>query len=142
LLFVLNTLFFIDSIYDLKFVSTIHPFIGILFAVSLLSFAGIPPLAGFFPKYFVILSLNEVGSFLIAIVLLVASSIAVFYYLDIIISSFKYKVAYAPIERISVLSFLLILISSLLNIFLVLYFPIINYWLLISLLDLIDPVFI
>jgi len=130
----------IDSLEDLKYFSYSSSFIGILFAIGQLSFAGLPPLAGWFPKLFAVLTLSESGHFLIAIFLLCASAISVFYYLDFIVNIFfSHKYAFVPCEPIPKLSLILILISSLLNILFVVYLPFLSYWILIALLDLFDP---
>lgn len=134
-----RTLLF-DALSDLKFFSYSSPFIGILFAISQFSFAGLPPLAGWFPKLFAVLMLNESGHFLIAILLLCVSALSVFYYLDFIVNIFfSYKYAFVPCEPISSLSLILILTSSLLNVLFIAYLPLLNYWILIALLDLFDP---
>jgi len=130
----------LESLNDLRFLYNSYPFIGILFAINLLSFAGIPPLAGFFPKFFTLCSLFEVGDFVVAFFVLFSSVISAFFYLEFIISIFfQYKNSFAPIERITMLSFSLILISSMLNIFFILYFPLLNNWILYYLLDIFDP---
>jgi NADH-quinone oxidoreductase subunit N len=53
-------------------------------AIFLFCMAGIPPLAGFFAKYFALLALMSKGLFVPAIVALVVSLITAFYYLRII----------------------------------------------------------
>jgi NADH:ubiquinone oxidoreductase subunit 2 (subunit N) len=52
--------------------------------LCLLSIAGIPPLAGFFSKYLVLLSLVSNGFIILAAIAVVMSVIASFYYLRII----------------------------------------------------------
>jgi len=128
----------IDSLYDLRFLYNSYPFIGILLAITLLSFAGIPPLAGFFSKFLTLLALYEGGSLFTALFVLSSSAISTFFYLDFIIVAFSYKESYAPIN-VSPFSLFLILITSLINIAFILYFPILNYQILSSLFDLFDP---
>ncbi|MEQ9116341.1 MAG: NADH-quinone oxidoreductase subunit N [Rickettsiales bacterium] len=65
-----------------------HPMLAFSFAVILLSMAGIPPLAGFFAKFFVIKSLIVSDMYAIATVTLLASVISSFYYLKIIKSMY------------------------------------------------------
>ena len=55
------------------------------------SLAGIPPLAGFFSKIFVLYSIVEVKNILYAFILLVVSAFSVFYYLRIIKLTFFEK---------------------------------------------------
>ena len=52
--------------------------------IVLFSLAGIPPLAGFFAKFYIFMAVIEQSMFFLAIVGLVATVIAAFYYLRII----------------------------------------------------------
>ena len=53
--------------------------------------AGIPPMAGFFAKYFVLLNTIQNKSVLIAVIAILASLIGVYYYFKIIIAIFSGK---------------------------------------------------
>lgn len=59
---------------------------GLAFVLSMLMFslAGIPPLAGFFGKYFVFLAAVKAGLFALAVIGVVASVVGAFYYLRIV----------------------------------------------------------
>jgi NADH-quinone oxidoreductase subunit N len=57
--------------------------------IALLSMAGIPPLAGFFAKYFILLNVIEKGYILIAVIAILASLIGVYYYFKLIIAMFS-----------------------------------------------------
>ena len=57
---------------------------SITLVVILFSMAGIPPLGGFFGKYFLFLHSFEVGHYLLVIVGMITSLIAAYYYLRII----------------------------------------------------------
>ena len=57
---------------------------SISLVVILFSMAGIPPLGGFFGKYFLFLHSFEVGHYLLVIVGMITSLIATYYYLRII----------------------------------------------------------
>ena len=57
---------------------------SITFVIILFSMAGIPPLGGFFGKYFLFLHSFEVGHYLLVIVGMITSLIAAYYYLRII----------------------------------------------------------
>ena len=59
--------------------------------IVLLSMAGIPPMAGFFAKYFVLLNTIQNKSVLIAVIAILASLIGVYYYFKIIIAIFSGK---------------------------------------------------
>lgn len=53
-------------------------------AITMFSMAGIPPLAGFFGKYYLILHAQEQNLYLIVIFALLTSLISAYYYLRII----------------------------------------------------------
>jgi NADH-quinone oxidoreductase subunit N len=58
--------------------------LAFLFAMLLFSMAGIPPLAGFFAKFYVFLAAIEAELFWLAVVGVVTSVVSAFYYLAII----------------------------------------------------------
>ena len=61
-----------------------HPLLSISLLVILFSLAGIPPLAGFFAKFYIFKSVIEQSMYFLAIVGLLSTVIAAFYYLRII----------------------------------------------------------
>ena len=63
------------------------------FLIILFSLAGIPPLAGFFAKFYIFTAVIEQSMFFLAIVGLLSTVIAAFYYLRII------KIIYFDTER-------------------------------------------
>ena len=63
----------------------------LLMLVFLLSLAGIPPLAGFYGKYFIFLSLIETGHFALATVAVLYAVVALYYYLKIANAMFMGK---------------------------------------------------
>ena len=71
----------IDNISDLAGLSVNNPSLAISIALYMFSFAGIPPLAGFFAKYYVFMSLVNEGLILLATFALIASVIGAFYYI-------------------------------------------------------------
>ena len=62
-----------------------HPFLAALMAIFLFSLAGIPPLAGFFGKYYVFLSAVKANMTWLAIVGVLTSVISVYYYLRLVV---------------------------------------------------------
>jgi NADH-quinone oxidoreductase subunit N len=58
--------------------------LAFLFAMLLFSMAGIPPLAGFFAKFYVFLAAIQAGLFWLAVVGVVTSVVSAFYYLAVI----------------------------------------------------------
>ena len=73
-----------ESISDLSGISKKHPILAISFLVILFSLAGIPPLGGFFAKFFVFTAVLEQKMFALAIIGLLTTVISAFYYLKII----------------------------------------------------------
>ena len=69
---------------DLSGLSKKYPFISFSIAMLMFSFAGIPPLAGFFGKYLIFRSAIENGLIEIAVFGLIISVVAAFYYIRII----------------------------------------------------------
>ena len=75
---------FYESIEDLSGLSKKHPILALSFLIILFSLAGIPPLAGFFAKFYVFMAVIQKEMYFLAIVGLLATVIAAFYYLRII----------------------------------------------------------
>lgn len=67
-----------------------NPLLAGTMTIALLSMAGIPPLAGFFAKYFILINVIDKGFMLIAIIAILASLIGVYYYFRIIIAMFTH----------------------------------------------------
>ena len=73
-----------ESIDDLSGLSKNHPLLSLSMLIILFSLAGIPPLAGFFAKFYIFKSVLEQSMYFLAIVGLLSTVIAAFYYLRII----------------------------------------------------------
>ena len=73
-----------EDIKDLAGISKQNPLLAISFLIIMFSLAGIPPLAGFFAKFYVFMSVIENGMYTLAIVGLLSTVISAFYYLRII----------------------------------------------------------
>ena len=73
-----------ETIDDLSGLSKNHPMLSLAMLVSLFSLAGIPPLAGFFAKFYIFMAVIEQEMYFLAIVGLLSTVIAAFYYLRII----------------------------------------------------------
>tara|TARA_B100000700_G_scaffold22512_1_gene21830 strand:- start:4 stop:1419 length:1416 start_codon:yes stop_codon:yes gene_type:complete len=73
-----------EEIKDLSGISKGHPLISIAFLIIIFSLAGIPPLAGFFAKFYVFMAAIESNMYFLAIVGLVTTVVSAFYYLNII----------------------------------------------------------
>ena len=75
---------YFESIDDLSGLSKNHPVLSLSLLIILFSLAGIPPLAGFFAKFYIFKSVIEQSMYFLAIVGLISTVIAAFYYLKII----------------------------------------------------------
>ena len=73
-----------EDIDDLSGLSKNHPLLSLSLLVILFSLAGIPPLAGFFAKFYIFTAVLEQSMYFLAIVGLLSTVIAAFYYLRII----------------------------------------------------------
>ena len=74
----------VSKISDLSGLSKSYPLISFSMAMLMFSFAGIPPLAGFFGKYLIFRSAIENGLIELAIFGLVVSVIGAYYYIKVI----------------------------------------------------------
>jgi NADH-quinone oxidoreductase subunit N len=75
---------FVEDISDLAGLARTQPIMALSLAVLLFSLAGIPPLAGFFAKYYVFLAAIQAGLFTLAVVGVLTSVVGAYYYLAII----------------------------------------------------------
>jgi NADH-ubiquinone oxidoreductase chain 2 len=84
----------IQFIWQLKGYFNINPFIGISLSITLFSFAGIPPLVGFFAKQMILTAALNEGLLLITLIAIITSVISAVYYLVIIKNMFFEKSEY------------------------------------------------
>jgi len=77
--------FDIKYLYNFKGLLFINPILSLSFVICLFSMAGIPPLAGFFAKQFVLLSAIEDGYWFMAFVAILTSVISASYYLRVVV---------------------------------------------------------
>ena len=83
---------YFENLDDLSGLSKNHPLLSLSLLIILLSLAGIPPLAGFFAKFYIFKSVIEQSMYFLAVVGLLSTVIAAFYYLRIIkIMYFDYE---------------------------------------------------
>ena len=73
-----------EEIEDLSGLSKNHPLLSLSLLIILFSLAGIPPLAGFFAKFYIFKAVIEQSMYFLAIVGLLSTVIAAFYYLRVI----------------------------------------------------------
>ena len=75
---------YFENISDLSGMYKNHPFTTILVALMMFSLAGIPPLAGFFGKFYIFVAALESNMVFLAVIGIIASVISAFYYLRIV----------------------------------------------------------
>ena len=75
---------FHEKINDLSGLSKNHPMLALGFLIILFSLAGMPPLAGFFAKFYIFMAVIEAKMYTLAIIGLVTTVVSAFYYLRII----------------------------------------------------------
>jgi NADH-quinone oxidoreductase subunit N len=74
----------VEEIGDLSGLARTNPALAFFLGVMLFSLAGIPPLAGFFAKYFVFLAAIKAGLYALAVIGVVTSVVGAYYYLAIV----------------------------------------------------------
>ena len=84
---------YFEKIDDLSGMSKNHPILSICLLITLFSLAGIPPLAGFFAKFYIFMAVIEMKMYFLAVIGLLSTVIAAFYYLRII------KIMYFDLEK-------------------------------------------
>jgi NADH-quinone oxidoreductase subunit N len=75
---------YVENIADLAGLNKSHPLMALAMLIFMFSMAGIPPLAGFFSKWYVFFAAIEAGLFGLAVIGVLASVVGAFYYIRII----------------------------------------------------------
>jgi NADH-quinone oxidoreductase subunit N len=106
---------YVENISDLAGLARTNGPMAFFLGVMMFSLAGIPPLAGFFAKYFVFLAAIKAGLYTLAVLGVLASVVGAYYYLGIV------KVMYfdepaAPFEPMPIASKVVLSVSGLLMI--------------------------
>ncbi|WP_062016001.1 NADH-quinone oxidoreductase subunit NuoN [Aureimonas sp. AU4] len=74
----------VEHVSDLSGLSRTHPILAIALSALMLSLAGLPPLLGFWGKYYVFVAAVQAGLVPLAVIGVVASTIGLFYYLRVV----------------------------------------------------------
>jgi NADH-quinone oxidoreductase subunit N len=108
----------IEDIDQLSGLSSTSPLMAFLLAMLLFSLAGIPPLAGFFAKFYVFLAAIHAGLYALAVIGVLLSVVGAYYYLRIV------KIMYfdAPAERFEPMDTPLAVVLGITGLFILLYF--------------------
>jgi len=73
-----------EEISDFAGLSRTNPLVAFFFAMLLFSLAGIPPLAGFFAKFYVFTAAIKAGLVTLSVIGVLTSVVGAFYYLNVI----------------------------------------------------------
>jgi NADH-quinone oxidoreductase subunit N len=108
----------VENISDFAGLSRTNPLLAFFFAMLLFSLAGIPPLAGFFAKFYVFVAAIKAGLFTLAVIGVLTSVVGAYYYLTII------KVMYfdEPLPRLDPMRVELRTVLAIAGIFNILFF--------------------
>jgi len=74
----------VEGIYDLTGLARTDPAMALAFAIFMFSMAGIPPLAGFWGKYFIFSAAVQSGLWTLAVIGVLTSVVGAFYYIRIV----------------------------------------------------------
>jgi NADH-ubiquinone oxidoreductase chain 2 len=92
----------IQLISQLKGYFSINPVLGLCLAISMFSFVGLPPLAGFFGKQMVLTSALDNNNTMLVIIAILTSVIGAVYYLNVVKTIYfdktDYKKSYLFVE--------------------------------------------
>ena len=89
-----------DELEDISGLWFKAPTEAVLMMIFLLSLAGIPPLAGFYGKYFIFLSLIETGHYALASLAVLYVAVALYYYIKVVNAMFMRPAAdTVPVSR-------------------------------------------
>jgi len=74
----------VESVSDLAGLARSQPMLALVLAIFMFSLAGIPPLAGFFAKFYAFKAAIDAGLYTLAVIGVLASVVGAFYYIRII----------------------------------------------------------
>src|SRR5579864_7092186 len=74
----------VENISDFAGLSRTNPLVAFFFAMLLFSLAGVPPLAGFFAKWYVFVAAIKAGLFTLSVIGVLTSVVGAYYYLSIV----------------------------------------------------------
>jgi len=74
----------VESLADFAGLGRTNPWLAFVMAAFMFSLAGVPPLAGFFAKFYVFIAAIEQGLYIVSVIGMIASAISAFYYLRVV----------------------------------------------------------
>ena len=107
-----------ENISDFAGLSRTNPLLAFFFAMLLFSLAGVPPLAGFFAKWYVFVAAIKAGLFTLSVIGVLTSVVGAYYYLSIV------KVMYfdEPAEPFEPMPGVLKIVLGISGVFVILFF--------------------
>ncbi len=103
-----------ENISDFAGLSRTNPLLAFFFAMLLFSLAGIPPLAGFFAKFYVFAAAIKAGLFTLAVIGVLASVVGAFYYLSVV-KTMYFDEPVGPVDPVRVELGTVLTVASLFN---------------------------
>src|SRR5580704_3261159 len=105
-----------ENISDFAGLSNTNPLLAFFFAMLLFSLAGIPPLAGFFAKFYVFVAAIKAGLFTLSVIGVLTSVVGAYYYL-LIVKVMYFDEPLAKLDPVRVELRTVLAIAGLFNIF-------------------------
>ena len=100
-----------DSIESFNGLARKNPLLAFVTVVAMLSLAGIPPMAGFFAKYYIFTAALEAGYVWLVVLAVLGSLIGVYYYFRVMIAMFRTENESVPIPMNAVYKSFLVVVS-------------------------------
>ena len=98
-----------DNIEDYTGLAADHPLWALLTLIFLFSLAGIPPTAGFFAKFYILVALVQQGYVVLAVIAVLLSAVAAYFYIRIVMLMYmkpptrRFDLALTPSLRLALL---------------------------------------
>jgi NADH-quinone oxidoreductase subunit N len=110
----------VENISDFAGLSRTNPLLAFVFAMLLFSLAGVPPLAGFFAKFYVFVAAIKAGLFTLSVVGVLTSVVGAYYYL-LIVKVMYFDEPLAKLDPMRVELGTVLAVAGLFNIFFFVY---------------------
>lgn len=76
------------ELYDLFFLQRSYPAVSLVLTINLFSMAGVPPLAGFFSKFYILIALIRAEMYFFSVIVVIISAISCAYYIRFVRNMF------------------------------------------------------
>lgn len=100
------------NIEDYKGLSKTNPYLATILTIFMVSLAGIPPLAGFWGKYYIFYAAIKENLITISVIAIVFSVISIYYYLKVVVYMWFYESKSSEVYHIDTYSSLAIFIGA------------------------------